>query len=164
VTDVPKMNPSDHTEETMRSIAQLRVEHHERSSPLERTMDHMTALLSRPWFIGVITVMIVGWIGLNLGAGMLGLHPIDPPPFAWLEDAVSVGSLYMVIIILATQRREDQLAQRRELLILELTLLSEQKTAKAIQLLEEARRDNPFIGDPQTVIDAIKESESASST
>ena len=39
------------------------------------------------------------------------------------------------------------LGQRRELLILELAILSEQKTAKVIQLLEEVRRDNPLIHD-----------------
>lgn len=98
----------------------------------------MTALISRPWFIGVITVIVIGWIGLNLGSATLGLRPIDPPPFPWLEGAVSLGSLYMVVMILATQRREDQLAQHREMLILEVTLLSEQKIAKVIQLLENS--------------------------
>jgi uncharacterized membrane protein len=77
----------------------------------------------------------------------------------------------MVVLILATQRREDQLAQRRELLILELAILAEQKTAKVIQLLEESRRDNPLIrnrvdpeaeamaqpADPKSVLDAITE-------
>jgi uncharacterized membrane protein len=138
----------------------------------------MTALISRPWFIGVITVIVIGWIGLNLGSATLGLRPIDPPPFSWLEGAVSLGSLYMVVMILATQRREDQLAQHREMLILEVTLLSEQKIAKVIQLLEESRRDNPFIGDrvdpaadvmaqpvdPQSVIDVIKETGVANPT
>ena len=77
----------------------------------------------------------------------------------------------MVILILATQQREYQLAQLREQLTLELAILSEQKTAKVIQLLEESRRDNPLIrdrvdqeaeamaqpADPQSVLDAIKE-------
>jgi uncharacterized membrane protein len=54
-------------------------------------------------------------------------------------------SLYIVVLILATQRREYQLAQLREQLTLELAILSEQKTAKVIQLLEESRRDNPLI-------------------
>ena len=80
-------------------------------------------------------------------------------------------SLYIVVLILATQRREYQLAQLREQLTLELAILSEQKTAKVIQLLEESRRDNPLIrdrvdqeaeamaqpADPQSVLDAIKE-------
>ena len=50
-------------------------------------------------------------------------------------------------MILATQRREYQLAQLREQLTLELAILSEQETAKVIQLLKESRRDNPLIRD-----------------
>ena len=74
-------------------------------------------------------------------------------------------------MILTTQRRQDQLAQHREQLTLELSILSEQKTAKIIQLMEEARRDNPGLrnrvdeeaaamaipADPQSVLNAIKE-------
>jgi uncharacterized membrane protein len=77
----------------------------------------------------------------------------------------------MVVLILVTQRREDQLAQRRELLLSELAILSEQKTVKVIQLLEESRRDNPLIddrhdpeaevmaqpADPRPVLDTINE-------
>jgi uncharacterized membrane protein len=76
-----------------------------------------------------------------------------------------------VVLILATQRREYQLAQLREQLTLELAILTEQKAAKLIQLLEESRRDNPLIADridqeaeamakpadPEAVLGAIKE-------
>ena len=79
--------------------------------------------------------------------------------------------LYVVILIYATQRREDQLAELREQLTLELALLSEQKTAKMIQLLEEFRRDIPLVEDrvdeqadamaepanPERVLEAIRE-------
>ena len=90
----------------------------------------------------MLAVIVASWISLNLLADALGYRPIDPPPFSWLQDAVSLASLFMVISILATQRREDQLAQLHEQLNLELAILSEQKTAKVIQLLEESRRDN----------------------
>ncbi len=127
--------------------------------------------LTRPRFIGVLTVIAAGWISLNLLAAALGYRPIDPPPFPGLGLAVSLVSLYIVVMILATQRREYQLAQLREQLTLELAILSEQKTAKVIQLLEESRRDNPLIrdrvdqeaesmaqpADPQSVLDAIEE-------
>ncbi|MGP8192877.1 MAG: DUF1003 domain-containing protein [Methylovirgula sp.] len=159
-----------HIEETIQSIAQLRAEHRESATPLQRTVDRTTALLGRPWFIGVITVIVVGWISLNLFTAAFGVRPIDPSPFAWLSGAVSLVSLYMVVLILGAQRREDKLAQHREMLILELAILSEQKIAKVIQLLEESRRDNPQIrnrldpeaetmaqpADPQSVLDAIK--------
>jgi len=169
--NVPPPILPDHIEETIRSIAQFHTDHHENATALQRAVGRMTARLSRPRFIGVITVIVISWISLNLLTAALGGHPIDPPPFPWLEGAVSLVSLYMIVLILATQRREDQLTQRRELLMLELAILSEQKTAKVIHLLEESRRDNPLIrdrvdqeaeamaqpADPQSVLDAIKE-------
>jgi uncharacterized membrane protein len=162
---------SDHIEQTIRSVAQLRADHHESATAIERAVDRTTALLSRPWLLGVMTVVVVAWISVNLLAIRNGFRPFDPPPFAWLEGVVSLLSLYMVLLILAAQRREDRLAQRRELLILELAILGEQKTAKVIQLLEESRRDNPLIrnrvdpeadamaqpADQQSVLDAITE-------
>lgn len=170
-TQIPPPIRADHIEETIRSIAQLHSEHHEDATPLQRCVDRMTGLLSRPRFIGVITAVVISWISLNLLIAALGARPLDPPPFAWLEGGIALVSLYMVVLILVTQRREDQLAQRRELLMLELALLSEQKIAKVIQLLEEFRRDNPLVrdrldleaesmarpADPQSVLDAIKE-------
>jgi uncharacterized membrane protein len=170
-TSIPSPILSDHIEETNRSIARLHAEHHESATPLQRAVDRMTALLGRPGFIGVLTVAVAAWIALNMLAAALGYRPIDPAPFQWLGGAVTLLSLYMVVLILATQRREDLLAQHRELLILELAILSEQKTAKVIQLLEETRRDNPLIhnrvdqeaeamaqpADPQSVLAAIKE-------
>jgi uncharacterized membrane protein len=170
-TKVPQPILSDHIEETVRSIAQLQAEHHQKATPLERAMDRLTGLLGRPRFIIVLTVIVVGWISLNLLAAPLAYRPFDLPPFPWLGGTVSLVSLYMVVLILATQRREDQLGRRRELLILELAILSEQKTAKVIQLLEEVRRDNPLIhnrvdqeaeamaqpADPKSVLNVIEE-------
>src|ERR1019366_9014612 len=144
-----------HIEETIRSIARLHARHYQNATPLQRVVDRTTALLGRPRSIGVLTVIAAGWISLNLLAAALGYRPIDPPPFSGLAGAVSLVSLYLVVLILATQRREYQLAQLRE----------------QLKLLEESRRDNPLIrnrvdqvaeamaqpADPQPVLDAIKE-------
>jgi uncharacterized membrane protein len=170
-TDAPLPIVPLHIEETIRSIARLHAEHHENATPLQRAVDRMTALLGRPGFIGMLSVIVVGWIGSNLLAAALGYRAIDPPPFSWLQGTVSLVSLYMVVLILVTQRREDQLSQQREQLTLELAMLGEQKTTKVIQLLEESRRDNPLIrnrvdqqaeamarpADAQSVIEAIEE-------
>ena len=164
-----------HIEETIRSIARLQAEHHGAATPQQRAVGRLTALLGRPLVIGVLAFLILAWIGLNLLAVAHGDRPIDPPPFQGLTGAISVVSLFMVVLILGAQRHEDQLAQHRELLTLELAILSEQKTAKVIQLLEEVRRDNPLIhdrvdqeaevmarpADPQSVLDAIKETHAA---
>jgi uncharacterized membrane protein len=77
---------------------------------------------------------------------------------------------------LTTQSGDDRLTQRRELLNLELTILSEQKIAKVVALLEELRQDSPHLhnrvddlaeamarpADPQSVIEAMKETRSES--
>jgi uncharacterized membrane protein len=160
-----------HLEETLRTVNRLRIEHHQNATPLQRSMERITALLGRPLFIGALTVAVVGWINFNLLCVSFGHRPIDPPPFSMLWGAVSLISLYMVVLILMTQQREEQIAQHHEKLMLELIILSEQKTAKVIQLLEESRRDNPLIhdridrdaddmarpADPASVLDAIKD-------
>ena len=104
-----------------------------------------------------------------------GGQPWDPPPFPWLSEAVSLVALYTTVLILATQRHDDLLAAHREQLTLELAILSEQKSAKIIQLLEEMRRDSPHLvnrtdheaqamstpADPQSVLDALRETHDA---
>ena len=160
-----------HIEQTIRSIAALHAEHHRAATPIQRIVDRLTAYLGRPQFIGLLTVASVVWLGANWAARLDGLTPLDPPPFAWFNDVVALGALYIALLILTTQRRQDKLAQHREQLTLELSILSEQKTAKIIQLMEEARRDNPSLrnrvdeeaaamavpADPQSVLNAIKE-------
>lgn len=163
-----------HIEETIQSIARLHAEHRANATRHQRVVDRITSLLSRPVFIAVLTIVVVGWVGLNGFAVSLGYRPLDPPPFPWLAGAASLASLYLVVLILTTQRRGDRLTLRREQLNLELAILSEQKTAKVVALLEELRRDSPAVrdrvdkqadvmarpADPQSVIDAIKETRS----
>ena len=69
-------------------------------------------------------------MSLNGLAATLGYRPLDPPPFVWLSGATSLASLYLVVLILTTQSRDDRLTQRREQLNLELAILSEQKMAR----------------------------------
>jgi uncharacterized membrane protein len=110
-TNAPLPPLPAHIEETIRLISQLRAEHHQNATPVRRAFDRITTLVGRPGFLGVLAIIVASWISLNLLAGALGYRPIDPPPFSGLEVAVSLASLFMVILILATQRREDQLAQ-----------------------------------------------------
>ena len=58
-----------------------------------------------------------------------------------------MASLFIAVLILTTQRREGQLANHRAQLTLEIAILAERKSAKAIELLEELRRDSPTLVD-----------------
>jgi uncharacterized membrane protein len=167
--DAPPTLPQ-HIQETVRAIALLHAQHHGDATRLQRWTDRATALLGSPKFIGLLILLVAAWVGANVLMSRLGFRAIDPPPFPLLSGMVSLASLIMVVLVLSTQRREDKLAQLREQLTLELAILSEQKTAKVIQLLEESRRDNPMIhnrvdheadamarpSDPHSVLNAIR--------
>jgi uncharacterized membrane protein len=136
-----------HIEHTVKAIARLRAEHDRRASPLQRTLERFTARAGSPGFVVVLTIVVASWIGLNCLLLAFGKRPIDEPPFYWMQGAVALAALYMTVFILTTQRREDELAGRHEQLTLELAMLSEQKAAKIISLLEELRQDHPEIRD-----------------
>ena len=63
-----------------------------------------------------------------------------PRSAPWLQGFATLASLYLVVLVLAGQRREDELKRRGELLGLELAILSEQKTAKVIALIPRIMR------------------------
>jgi uncharacterized membrane protein len=134
-----------HVEDTVRAIQKLHVEHHGRATPLERRAANVTSFIARPAFVGILTVLIALWIGGNLLTAKFHAAAFDTPPFPWLEDALTLTALYIALLILITQKRADTLAARREQLTLQIALLSEQKTAKVIALIEELRRDTPYI-------------------
>jgi uncharacterized membrane protein len=136
-----------HVEETVRSISLLHVEHHNRATASDRIVDGATSLISRPGFIAVVILIIVAWSGMNLALPVLGIKPFDAPPFPWLMDGVTIAALLIAALIVTTQRRANKLADLREQMTLELGLLTEQKTAKIIALLEELRHDSPQVPD-----------------
>jgi uncharacterized membrane protein len=98
-----------HIEETIQSIARLHAEHHADATQHQRAVDRITSLLGRPRFIATLTVLVVGWVTLNGLAAALGYRPPDPPPFPWLAGSASLASLYLVVLILTTQSRDDRL-------------------------------------------------------
>src|SRR4030095_8741204 len=136
-----------HVEDTVQAVARLHAAHQADASPLRRFIERATRRAGSPRFIALLTMLIAAWITVNLGLIASGHSPIDEPPFFWLQGAVALTALYMTVLILTTQRREDKLAGLRDQLTLELSILSEQKSAKIIGLLEELRRDDPNISD-----------------
>jgi uncharacterized membrane protein len=162
-----------HIEETVRAIAKLHADHRSAAGPVQSLVERSTGWIGRANFAVLLTGFVSLWVVGNVVAGLLGLPPWDAPPFNWLQGLIGLLALYVTIMILITQRRDDQLASYREQLTLELAILSEQKSAKIIALLEELRRDHPMLHDridaeaealavatdPAAVLEAIKESE-----
>jgi uncharacterized membrane protein len=160
----------DHIQQTINTIAGVHVRHQRQATRAHRFVEGAVAWVARPGFIALLTVFVAGWVAANLILAAKG-QAFDPPPFPILQDIGTLTALYITVLILITTQREKEIGEHREQLTLELAILSEQKSAKIIQLIEEARRDNPLIGDrhdaeakelsvpadPEAVLDAIKD-------
>lgn len=111
----------------------------------QRTVESLTAWLGRPQFFYGILVGVSLWMLANSLAPLLHLRRIDDPPFFWMQGLLGLAGLLMTTVVLITQNRQGKLAERREQLELQMSLLTEQRTAKIISLLEELRRDMPTV-------------------
>jgi uncharacterized membrane protein len=147
----PKIDVPPHVAETVQAIALLHAEHHRKSTLAERIVDRATTSVGRPGFLLALITAAVIWIAVNALVRLSGGYPPDPPPFAWLELVLTGAALVIAVMILTSQRRADRFANLREQMTLEATLLTEQKTRKIIELLEELRRDSPEIPNRQDV-------------
>lgn len=132
-----------HIEESIAAISEVHARHRRSTPPIQKAVAAVTAALARPACVAVLTLIVLGWIGLNLGLLATGHRPPDPPPFTYLSETVSLAALYLTSAILITQTHEDELATQRDQLTLQLALLNEQKAAKIIALLEEFRQHDP---------------------
>jgi uncharacterized membrane protein len=74
-----------------------------------------------------------------------GIPEFDPAPYFWLQGMLGFGALLTATVVLIRQNRIAKLEEQRAHLDLKVTLLTEQKTAKIIDILEELRRDLPNV-------------------
>jgi uncharacterized membrane protein len=160
-----------HVAETVETIAELH-KRAEREVPRhQRSIDALTDLLGRSFSVFLIMGGVFLWVTVNSLLLSLGAMPPDPPPFAFLQAASSVGAFMAAAMVLSTQGRQRKRAEELERLDLQVNLLAEQKLAKLISLVEELRRDMPNVVnrvdplaeamtqavDPHAVAEAIKQ-------
>ncbi len=162
-----------HIEETIQSIADFHAQHHREASRLQRMVERAVRMVGQPRFVGVLTLALVAWIGINLMLRAVGRRAFDPPPFQILQDVGELVALYITVLILIAQQREKKISEHLEHLTLELAILTEKKTAKIIQLMEELRQDSPHVADrhdpaavelavpadTRVILDALKETQ-----
>jgi uncharacterized membrane protein len=116
-------------------------------SPSQRVLERISGFTGQPRFLGFILVFVALWILANVALRKFGIAGFDPAPFFWLQGIVGLGSLLTATVVLTKQNRLARLAEQRAHLDLKVTLLTEQRTAKLIDLLEELRRDLPNVRD-----------------
>ena len=170
-TILPTAPLPEHISQNIETIIALHTRNEQNVSGHQRVLEGVTAFFGRPKFLYSILIVIVLWVTPNVLPRRFGAPQFDPPPFSWLQFSLSIGSFLVTTGVLVTQNRQEKLAEQRAQLTLQLNLISEQKIAKIIALLEELRRDLPNVknrydpeaemmkeaADPHAVIVALEE-------
>ena len=137
--------PFDQVEANVQRMEELHAKHAGGVDFLQKVTIATTSRLGRASTVTVTVALLLAWVAYNIAGPRVGLRAFDPRPFPVLSMASSVVCLFTTLLILVTQRREEELARHRAQLTLHLVALSEQKIAKVIDLLEEQRRDDPML-------------------
>ena len=111
----------------------------------QHILEHISRFIAKPVYLALILLLVTLWILTNSALLELGIPQLDPPPYFWLQGVVGLGALLTATVVVSKQERFAKLADQREHLDLKVTLLTEQKVAKLIDLLEELRRDLPNV-------------------
>ncbi len=111
----------------------------------QRLLERISCFIGKPIFLALILLFVAIWIAGNLLLPRYSVIQFDPPPFHFLQGIIGLSALLTATIVLSNQNRLARLEEQRAHLDLKVNLLTEQKTAKMIDLLEELRFDLPNV-------------------
>ncbi len=135
----------------------------------DRLVERIAAFFGKSEFLYLQLLFFASWaICTHLAPQML---PLGMPAFDAESMGVDIAALLIATGVLVQQTRQDRLAEQRSHLTLQINLLTEQKIAKLIELIEELREDLPTIRDrhdleaeimqqatdPQVVLDILQD-------
>ncbi len=136
---------TDILDRDIETIVAMRIRAERKVNRHQRLIERVSGALGQPGAVYSIILIVAVWITLNIWHNQLGLTSFDGPPFPWLQGIVTLAALIMTIVVLTTQNRQAKMTEQRRHLDLQITLLTERKVSKVIELLEELRRDLPSV-------------------
>lgn len=106
---------------------------YEEFSTTERRLHRFTQALGRLPVLFAHVIAIGAWLVFN--SSRSGIEPVDPWPHNGLIIVLSAEAIALTLLVLITQRIMQRLDNHRALLSLQIQLLNEQETTKALALL-----------------------------
>jgi uncharacterized membrane protein len=143
--DAPPASDQVLINQSIDAVLDFYTRENQKISRSQRILERISLVLGMPIYLGCILLFVLVWMAINLAWRWMGKVPFDPAPFVWLQGLIGLGALVTATIVLSKQNRLSKLAEQRAHLDLKVTLLTEQKAAKLIDLLEELRRDLPDV-------------------
>lgn len=143
--EAPIESERDQISQNIEAVLEFYTREDQKISRSQRILERISLFIGQPLFLAIILLFIAFWMLANDWFRQAGIAEFDPAPFFWLQGIIGLGALLTSTVVLAKQNRLAKLAEQRAHLDLKVTLLTEQKAAKLIDLLEELRRDLPNV-------------------
>ena len=143
--DPPFESERDQISQNIEAVLEFYAREEQKISRSQRILERISGFVGQPVFLGFILLFVALWMLANALLRQFGIAEFDPAPFIWLQGIVGLGALLTATAVLSKQNRFAKLEEQRAHLDLKVTLLTEQKAAKLIDLLEELRRDLPNV-------------------
>jgi uncharacterized membrane protein len=156
--------------QNIQAIADRQEHHLQNLTTHQRILDKITAVFSRSEFLYFQIIFFTTWWLCSYLSNQ-DILPADFPQFDLREEGLGVAGLLISTGVLIHQTRQEQVSEERLHLMLQLNLITEQKIAKLISLVEELRTDLPNVKnradleaevmqqaiDPQAILEVLQQ-------
>jgi uncharacterized membrane protein len=158
-------------------IDQHQARHQENTKADRKIINRIAAIFGRPKFLYFQIIFFTVWIGCS-GLAERNIIAKNFPLFDLHLHGLEIASLLISTEVLIDQTHQEKLSKEQSQLMLQLNLVTEQKIAKLISLVEELRTDLPNVHnradleaeimqqaiDPQAILEVIQNNSAQSSS
>ncbi len=134
----------EHVLKNVETISDHQQRRHQSTTADRRILEKIAAFFGRPQFLYFQIIFFTIWISCSNLAHQQIL-PKNFPLFDLHLHGLEIASLLISTEVLIYQTRQEKLSAERSHLTLQFNLLTEQKIAKLISLVEELRTDLPDV-------------------
>lgn len=131
--DEPVREGSPHVarviERNIAAIAKSKKESERERSTQQVVADALTRLTGNMWFVYIHGALLAVWFVAN--SGIFG-EPFDPFPYGLLTLGLSIEAIFLTAIVLISENRQMQAAERRAELDLQVNLLAEYEVTRVL--------------------------------
>lgn len=128
--------PLSHIKRSRHIIRSFEAQELKKRSFIIKVVDALTTSFGTIAFLLGNIVIYGFWILANTGR-IPGIPIIDPYPYSFMNSFVSIEAIFLSIIVLMSQNRENQRDTLRSELGLQVELISEKEITKILDLLRE---------------------------
>ncbi len=120
--------------------------------------DYLTSFFGGIPFLSFNLVLFTFWIIVNIG-DVPGIPAFDPFPFTLLTMVVSLEAIFLAIIVLMSQNRQNYVSTLRQELDMQVNLIAEREITKILKFLKASLAKQDVKVDDPELAEMLKETD-----